>query len=110
MGILKTKPKYYMPGDAVTAKIINDVLDTVIDANQTAENNSVDLQTAKQKALEAVSIAQSALDNSGRDAVLVQAQGLFGFQVQDGNLVLSYSGDSAPNLSIDGNGDLIFNC
>lgn len=109
MAVLKTKPKLYMPGDAVTAKVINDVLDTAIEANQTAENNSADLQMAKQKALEAVGIAQSALDNCGRDAVVVPTQGLFGFQVQDGNLVLSYSDPTAPNLSIDGNGNLIFN-
>lgn len=44
----------------------------------------------------------------GRDAVLVRAEGMYGFQVDErGHLILTYSGEEAPNYSINAEGHLI---
>ncbi len=42
--------------------------------------------------------------------VVVPASGMFGFYIDGttGDLMISYSGDSAPNLAINGNGELIY--
>lgn len=46
----------------------------------------------------------------GIDGVAVQAEGTFAFNVnEEGHLILSYTGDSAPDFSIDENGHLIYN-
>lgn len=44
----------------------------------------------------------------GADAALVQAEGMYGFQVDErGHLILSYTGDEPPNYSINADGHLI---
>lgn len=42
--------------------------------------------------------------------VTVETAGMFGFYIDGttGNLMLSYSGNSAPNLSLNNNGELIY--
>lgn len=40
----------------------------------------------------------------------VETTGMFGFYIDEntGNLMLSYSGNNAPNMSINSNGELIY--
>jgi len=40
----------------------------------------------------------------------VETAGMFGFYIDEttGNLTLSYSGDSAPDLAVNGNGELVY--
>ena len=42
--------------------------------------------------------------------VTVEASGLFGFYIDGntGDLMLSYSGDTAPNLTLNANGELLY--
>lgn len=45
----------------------------------------------------------------GADGVITASSGMFGFQVNSsGHLILTYSGDTAPALSIDTSGHLIY--
>lgn len=43
----------------------------------------------------------------GTDGATVSANGMYGFSVEDGHLILYYSGDTPPDFSIDENGHLI---
>jgi len=45
----------------------------------------------------------------GDDGARVDAAGMFGFGIIDGELWLHYADDAAPDLSINANGELIFN-
>lgn len=38
----------------------------------------------------------------------VETEGMFGFYIDSGNLVLSYSGDKAPSLALNSSGELIY--
>lgn len=38
----------------------------------------------------------------------VETAGMYGFHIDNGNLVLSYSGDAEPNLSLNSSGELIY--
>lgn len=113
MAVLKIKQKDYMTGDAVTAKIINDVIDTAIAAHQIASDISSDLQLAKENSVVALAKAtniETRAINGDFNAVLVEANGMFGFMIAEGNLVLSYSGNEQPNLVIDSlTGNLVLN-
>lgn len=155
----KDKVKVYRPGDAVTATVINDTIDTAIDARERAEDavtksdkaeirslEAMDKATsADTKANNALSVSNEALTNSntakelsvsadsksataiatvrsleeranngefngkdGRDGSIASAEGMFGFEILDGHLILSYYGDVEPDISIV-NGDLILN-
>lgn len=46
----------------------------------------------------------------GANGVILEGSGVFGFYVSDdGNLMCSYSGENAPGVSIDSDGNLIYN-
>ncbi len=152
MAILNKHPKAdgYKTGDPVTAKIINDTIDTAIDANQkavTAETNSraavtdaalakINSETALTQSAEAVttsataeSVSAQARDNAviafnkasdvemranrgdfnGANGVVVEAAGHYAFQVLDGDLILTYTGDTAPKFALNEDGELIYN-
>lgn len=112
MAILNKNPKHFMPGDSVTASIINDTIDTAVSANITANNVSSDLQAAKTNSIIALEKATEVEEraNSGEfNAALVEADGMFGFQVVNGELIMSYSGSEAPNISLNENGELVYN-
>lgn len=46
----------------------------------------------------------------GEKGATVETAGMFGFSIDEatGNLTLSYSGDSAPDLAVNGNGELVY--
>lgn len=45
----------------------------------------------------------------GRDGVLVETDGMYGFEISEsGDLILAYSGDTAPDMKIDEKGYLIY--
>ena len=140
MAILTEKLVYY-DGQSVSAKIINDTIETAVYANDKAakaEKTSVEATNNSQLALEnsqtAKSLSEQASEVSntarlsaenatsrvssleqranngefnGRDAVLTMADGMYGFELKDGDLYLYYTGQEIPPLSINDNGELI---
>jgi hypothetical protein len=147
----KDKVKVYRPGDAVTATVVNDTIDTAINARDRAEeavtrSDKAEIRSleamekatsADTKASDAISVSNEALTNSntakelsvsadsksttaiatvrsleeranngefngrdGRDGSVASAEGMFGFEILDGHLILSYYGDTEPDISI----------
>lgn len=147
----KDKVKIYRAGDAVTATVVNDTIDTAINARaraeeaitrsdganiqslaatkqaDTANNMAQEAKDASANALEfsesarelstaAESKATAALETvrdlearanrgefngqDGRDGSVATAEGLFGFEIVDGHLMLSYYGEEEPDIAI----------
>jgi hypothetical protein len=105
--------KDYKTGDAVTAAVINDTIDTAIEAHGkavTALTEAVLAESNAQAAFaKAVAVEARADGGEFGAAATVEADGLYGFQIINGDLILHYSGSSAPDLSINGDGDLVYN-
>lgn len=155
----KDKVKIYRAGDAVTATVVNDTIDTAINAKVRAEeaitrSDGAEIRsleatekanTANSKAQEAKETSADALEYSenarelstaadskaaaaletvrdlearanrgefngqdGRDGSVATAEGLFGFEIIDGHLILSYYGEEEPDVAIV-DGELILN-
>lgn len=155
----KDKIKVYRAGDAVTATVINDTIDTAIHAREQSGTTAIKASEAVIRSSEAKSIAEGAnaksgdalaksavaLENSekaemlsataeskasiavatvreleeransgafdgkdGRDGSVASAEGMFGFEILNGHLMLSYYGDTEPDVAIV-NGELILN-
>lgn len=142
MAILTEKVVYY-DGQSVSAKIINDTIETAVYANEKAsdaEKKSSEAKNFSQQAFENAQTAKSVSEQAsarsisaqisaenatsrvtsleqransgefnGRDGVLTMADGMYGFEVRDGDLYLYYTGQETPPLSINDNGELIIN-
>lgn len=140
MAILTEKVVYY-DGQSVSAKIINDTIETAVYANDKAakaEKTSVEATNNSQRALEnsqtAKSLSETATEVSnsarlsaenatsrvsaleekakngefnGRDGVLTMADGLYCFEVREGDLYVHYTGSEVPPMSINDDGELI---
>ena len=77
-------------------------------AKNNAEQAKADAQEALEKANDVAAQAQRG-DFNGTDGVVVPTNGIFGLQIVDGNLILSYEdGTTPPNLRIDAEGNLIY--
>jgi hypothetical protein len=141
MAILTQKPKDYRPGDSVTASVVNDTVDTAVNAHKTSVEASEKAQRSKNESEIAIKDAEQAVIDSAEaktlshtanknahdaltkatdvlaradrgefndNAVLVETSGMYGFQVIDGDLWLSYSGESQPDFEINNNGELVY--
>lgn len=139
MGILEERPKNYKTGDAITANVFNDTLDTAIHAHYKARTASAEAQLAESNSQAALDISKKALgdsaeamklataannnvadmlgivnnavmhtDSGSSNAAFVPTQGMYGFRIVDGNLMLNYSGDTEPRLNLNSNGELIY--
>ncbi len=84
-------------------------------AVQRSERAYLDMTAVSTCAVSALNKAESILlrasngEFNGRDAVLTETAGMYGFQIINGDLILTYSGNTAPDLSIDAAGNLIYN-
>lgn len=99
--------KYYgliMPSVFPTGVFIQDIKQTVDSDESEGINTLTVTLTNQQKALFNVKNGKT-----GTGAV-VETAGMFGFYIDGntGDLMLSYSGDIAPNLTINSNGELIY--
>lgn len=65
-------------------------------------------QNALSKATELTERANSGEFN-GANGVVVEKDGCFVFDIQDGELYLHYTGDTAPEAEVNENGDLLIN-
>lgn len=65
-------------------------------------------QDAFSKATELTERANSGEFN-GANGVVVEKDGYFGFDIQDGDLYLHYTGDAAPEAEVNENGELLLN-
>lgn len=77
-----------------------------------ANSVSAEAQYAAQLALEKAQEVERKANNhefDGRDGTVIQEKGLFAFTVENGELVVHFSGEEKPNLEIDTNGELIYN-
>ncbi len=85
--------------------------DAKVESN-VANSVSAEAQYAAQLALEKAQEVERRANNhefDGRDGTVVQEKGLFAFTIENGELCVYFSGDEAPSLSIDANGELIYN-
>ncbi len=65
----------------------------VVNNTATAANNAVNL-------INAIESRANSGEFNGRDAAVVEADGKYAFQIRDGHLILTYSGNTAPNFEI----------
>ena len=127
MAILKEKVEL-KEGSSVTPELINDTVETSIEAHRKsakaesqsgiALKKSVEAENHTERAQRNVAVMKQVVDEverkvangefNGTNGVTVETAGMFGFQIEDGNLVLVYSGDTAPDMQIDENGNLIY--
>ena len=128
MAILKEKVNL-VEGSTVTHELINDTVETSVEAYKKSAEAHSQAELALKKSSDAeshvargerkIAEMQQIVDDveqkaksgkfDGRNAVLVPASGMFGFKVENGELILVYSGDEAPNFSVNDKGELIFN-
>lgn len=128
MAILKEKVEL-KEGSSVTPELINDTVETSLDAHRKSVEAKSQSDIALKKSVEAelhsekserrvaemkqvvgeVERKLASGELNGANGVTAETKGMFGFQIEDGNLYVVYSGDTAPDLQIDGNGNLIYN-
>lgn len=92
----KDKVKVYRPGDAVTATVVNDTIDTAINARDRAEEAVTRSDKAEIRSLEAMEKATSA-DTKASDAISVSNEALTN---SDAAKELSVSADSKSTTAI----------
>lgn len=95
--------------DAADALTKSTLAESTANSANTMSNTA---QNAAQLALEKAQEVERRANNhefDGRDGTVVQEKGLFAFMIENGELCVYFSGDEVPNLSIDANGELIYN-
>lgn len=127
MAILTEKVNLH-DGDNVNAELINDTVETALESYKMSADASAQSDMALKKSVEMerdfadnkmkITAMKSIVDDvqrkaelgefNGKDAVLVPADGMFGFKIVDGELILAYTGEQKPDVSINEKGELVF--
>lgn len=127
MAILTEKVNLH-DGDNVNAELINDTVETALESYKMSADASAQSDMALKKSVEMerdfadnkmkITAMKSIVDDvqrkaelgefNGKDAVLVPADGMFGFKIVDGELILAYTGEQKPDVSINKKGELVF--